>query len=74
MINSDHNKLNTFALTSAKEIIETKRWKEISNVNVNTIEKLVTKDSIKLVFNFHLKYARLSQNNEERMKKLLELY
>ncbi|RHZ62056.1 hypothetical protein Glove_344g81 [Diversispora epigaea] len=72
MINSDRDKLNTFALTSAKEIIEGE--KEVLNVNVNTIEKLVTKDSIKLVFNSHLKYVRLPQNNEEEMKKLLELY
>ncbi|RHZ84106.1 hypothetical protein Glove_85g57 [Diversispora epigaea] len=74
MINSDRDKLNTFALTSAKEIIEGERWREVLNVNVNTIEKLVTKDSIKLVFNSHLKYARLPQNNKEGMKKLLELY
>jgi hypothetical protein len=43
-------------------------------VNVDTIKKLVTQDSIKLVFNSHLKCARLPYNNEEGMKKLLELY
>jgi hypothetical protein len=43
-------------------------------VNADTIEKLVTKDNMKLVFNSHLKYVRLAQNNEEGMKKLLELY